>query len=245
MSLTTSSNKIGTSSSTFAPTLLPCNPKPRVVMDFGLNVAAPAVIPAQATKKRALEEGISLGDDKATESLIALLIKQCLSNSQQIRALRAICLEVVRIKTSCTLISTLKATTTEHHEKVKGMSPVERRAVGVAHLHVWGSFITWTKGAFPAISEKITEYMEWVNGDRNKVLDTIKLCRVAKNFDREFKKLEINVVVGTPSAEIWSLIKSAMVQDADTFAMLPGVAPEGGMEKRLQQWLESYGKSSR
>ncbi len=74
--------------------------------------------------------------------------------------------------------------------------------------------------------------------NKDKLRHEVNYCRIAKAWDKRFIKLQVNCVPQTASWKLWQRIKEKIVLVPDKYVELPGIAPEGDMEKKLQEFLK-------
>ena len=66
----------------------------------------------------------------------------------------------------------------------------------------------------------------------------LKYARVQKNYDSDFKRLEVNCLPGTDADRLWTAMKAALLQ-CPRVEELQGIAPPGDLARRLQEWLDA------
>eukprot|EP00929_Paragymnodinium_shiwhaense_P092046 TRINITY_DN51925_c0_g1_i1.p2 TRINITY_DN51925_c0_g1~~TRINITY_DN51925_c0_g1_i1.p2 ORF type:complete len:225 (-),score=55.60 TRINITY_DN51925_c0_g1_i1:317-991(-) len=218
--------------------------------------ALPSAMPNAETIK--VEKGAAKkrkGDhsDKAEaikmNKLIALIAKLTLSNTQQLRMINSIVLDVFLIPTESPTAQQMKAGTTLYAASVKEIDIPQRvPRFGLPHHHAWNNMLA---SAFELANE--TEKKEYVtykgrmdgsSADLYSILtNEVKVCKIMKSFDANRRKLYVNVVTETPSYKIW-LVTKGIFKRTQGFQEKPGQAPPGALENTIQEALEQMGEST-
>ena len=200
-------------------------------------------------KIRAVERGSK--DDGDVKKLLAVLAKLSLSNALQLQALRSILLVVHQVPTDDAYIQHAMQATKTYAEKARDMSSKEKEDVlGLPHIHVWNALLMVTMqrleekikdkkdGSFEEMLAKLKHYADTYQDKGWRAINQeVKYARVQKNYKADMKRLEINIREGTPSAQVWDVIRMDLCSFADV-KELPGVAPAGDLERQLQRFLD-------
>ena len=102
-----------------------------------------------------------------------------------------------------------------------------------------------TDGETKTKYEKLVNYIEKAksSGQRLHFYEPeVKHIRIAKMWNGDYKKVEINIKDGSEADQIMEIIYTLVRKDRG-FKDLPGVAPPGDLEAKLQQWLTDIGES--
>eukprot|EP00929_Paragymnodinium_shiwhaense_P067064 TRINITY_DN33744_c0_g1_i1.p2 TRINITY_DN33744_c0_g1~~TRINITY_DN33744_c0_g1_i1.p2 ORF type:complete len:234 (+),score=64.08 TRINITY_DN33744_c0_g1_i1:45-746(+) len=211
-------------------------------------------------RSRASKRGRRLGQDggakedidrtpkeqQQTERLLNLVAKLALSSALQVRVLRSIMLDIYLLPEDHRIVGAIKAATTEYANQVEGISKQKRTEVlGLPHLHAWNAFLNAVKGLCKVqeVATALVAYEQQVVGQVSSsnlwtVLHAhVRYCRVQKCWAAKLKRLEINVVIGTPAATLWDVLKKHM----GTLGLQErrGMAPPGNLEEQVQRMLDS------
>ena len=164
-------------------------------MDLGLAVS-PSSQPSQPNKRAR--------SDKATldmAKVLTLVTKLSLNSAQQMRAMRAILLDVYHVPAEHEVVTMGKAATQAFAEKAKGISPQEKDAqLGLPHVHLWNSILTVLKKhlAGPE-AENLNKYLQDYQPKGWKaVAAEVTHIKISKCYDKSFMKLEVHVKESTP-----------------------------------------------
>ena len=207
------------------------------VLDLGLDGDVP-MHPADDVRQQAgAGIGRQLSTDAQTNKLLVLIVKLLLSTTQTARALKSILLDVIKVPVEDPLTIALMDAGKKHRQKVDKLSPEQRRELGPAHIHRWNAILTHMSATYPDLQQDIAAYAVLVN-TRKQITDQVKFCRLSSAWGKTSKKLEVNCLPGSPSYTLWQKIRDVLIAQAK-YHDLPGQAPEGDMEKKLQHFLES------
>jgi hypothetical protein len=248
-------------------------------MDMGGGLAKrPAPTSSAASAAKAPNLGAALGWNspigvpKELNLLVAILCKLTLSNTLQIRILKAVVLLPFMMPTASTLIQKVKAATLAQSHAInttkealtattepKLLHSAAVRTVGHAHVWAWNAILEHCRSqwevdapyANPDAMQISTLYLESIQKDaewRQTLTKYVKICRVEKSGTPQEKKLIFNVDVTHAAAgphvqQMFEHVKNLIVATKGCRA-LEGVAPPGAMEKVIQSWLVENGHSS-
>ena len=205
-------------------------------MDLDLNLPGP--VPAHPAKTRRVDDDV--------KHVLSLVAKLSLSNDQQTRAMRAILLDCIKLPSDCEVAKAIMEATTKWHENIKEVPANQGRFEkhGLPHLHAWNSMVAWFKFTQQdhliqaSIKEYTAEFENLPLGERFLHLsDQVLHVRLAKNFDKDYRRLECNFKQNSPSERMYAMMKPFLLRIPDAHA-LPGIAPAGDIAKKLQQWLD-------
>jgi hypothetical protein len=193
----------------------------------------------------------------ASKDLIAIvgtIGKLSLNSAQQARAMKSILIDVYRVPADFPMASAMKAATKNFAEAAQKITdPVARTdRLGVPHVHAWNACVKTYKLAMEASTtqgdkERLAEIVTYI-GEKNTqgwkgIVKEVTYARVRRNYNKEAVCLEFNVKDGTDSYKIYSnMVQWLLRQPATT--ELPGVAPPGDLERKVQQWLTENGMSA-
>jgi len=205
-------------------------------VDLGLDVTIPE------DKRRNTDCDTKRGP---TETLLANMAKLTLANSLQGRAIRSILMEVVMVDTESLHVTAGLAAGKAFAEAAKATDAKAREATpGLPHSHVWNAFLKTTVDVLKdkeagAKHDTINRYIQQ-NKDTTwqLVSETVKYCKIACCYDNEKKEVEVNIVMGSPAGQVWTIIREQLLQRPGATLLL-GQAPAGYLERQLQEWLET------
>ena len=231
-------------------------------MDLGM--APPTAASAIGRRRKAQHD-----PESEMQKVVTDMAKLCLSSAQNIRAMKPILFQTIRVSADGEYSMSIQEATklfVSESKKVQlsamGDSQVETyAAMGLPHHHVFNSCMIVTKKlletmeAQPEHSKWATEYMgpiqelvDEVNALTSKqrkwdTLETmVKHMRLCKSFDRRHKKIEIHVVPGTLAQQIVNGMFYVMKAKDPNFKVLQGQAPRSGLERQIQGYLDGMGE---
>lgn len=184
--------------------------------------------------------------DADLAKLVSPLAKQVLSNSLNIRTAMSCLLKVVLIQENNPVVATVKSMTKAYSDKLKEMTPEERKNTkhGPHHRHAWNGFITATKAmamksqdGAPLVTV-ISQYCEKYQVIPEAMDDQCRHCSVANAYRKDVKKLQICTVPGSDS----DVLASKMIEYRVKYhkaEVKQGRAPQGDLERRIQEMIDS------
>ena len=185
---------------------------------------------------------VSSTSNKDITRVVSILTKLSLSKAQQARFLKSIVMDSFRFPAECDLIMKAKVATQASATQAKTMHDKDR--LGLPHIHIWNAFPTVPKQhANDDTKVKLDEYIATLGPLGWRALnEEVKHVRVRKNFDKQFVTVEIAIVRGSSSSAVYEILRnySKTIKEA---VELPGTAPSGDLERKLQVWLGSIGSS--
>mmetsp|Transcript_87305 Transcript_87305/g.282666 ORF Transcript_87305/g.282666 Transcript_87305/m.282666 type:complete len:216 (+) Transcript_87305:136-783(+) len=195
-------------------------------------------------KRVATAAGLSA--DKETQRLFTMVIKLCLSVSQQTRALKSILLTCYSLPASESLVDRVKEATTGWSHAVKDKSRTQRKEYGEPHIHAFNAFMGWMLTEYdkdPKIKQVLTEYQATLTGGMMELAAQVRYFHINKCFDRQCKRLEVTFRVGSDTERMWSIIEPALMQRRG-WEPLPSMAPPGDLERKLQKYLDGIAEET-
>ena len=183
---------------------------------------------------------------KVDEKVVTSMAKLCLANSMQIRALRQIVMECIRIPTDCELVESSAMATKAYSDRVRemkdqGVSQEDiKNRMGIPHVHIWNAMLKTLREKITdgTKAQKIDGYIETLRPVGWKgIAKDVRYVRVAKTYQKEYKRLEISVRPSTMSAEVWCIMHEALLELKGA-KDLEGMAPPRDLEHKLQDWLD-------
>ena len=223
-------------------------------MDLGLDVEMPVGSASATAKTR------RVGEHSADmEKFVALLAKLSLSNALRIRRAQSILLQVIRVPTENPYIQAGIKATQDWAEKAKASAkPARETPLGLPHIHCFNAMLRYCMTKYDsktaptaADSEAAHAMKEYcatcaaMEGPTWEAINQhVKHWRVQRNHAREYKRLEYNIVPGSPAERVTEIIVRDVLTDKGA-QRLQGVAPAGDMERKIQSWLDEHGYSSK
>ena len=216
-------------------------------MDFGLGLV-------EEERERPAKRAAVGVAPKDMLNIIGTIGKLSLNSAQQTRALKSILIDVFRVPTDFPMAAAMRAATKGFAEAAQRIvDPIARtERLGVPHVHAWNACVKTFKLALEASSAQadkdtlgmIAQYIDKKNKEGWKgVVSEVTYARVRKNFNKEFVRLEFNVRDATPSRPLYESMKK-WINTWPSTSELPGVAPPGDLERKVQQWLVENGMSA-
>lgn len=225
---------------------------PFVSMDLGLATAGSA---QESKAKKPKQDRDQKVLDKRMEELLKLIAKSCLNAQQQVRLLKSICLEAMKMPSTSQFIGSSKEAIKSFLDAAKEISdPDERYAkLGSIHHHSFNSSLALAL----SLSEKVTD--DQIVKARGHVVQFMEDCktrsasqnleimrkeckyfRYQKTFRKEVMRLEWSMVPGTQTFQINEFIV-LMIKHTHTSQAIPlgGIAPRGQLERQLQKFIET------
>lgn len=225
----------------------PLGTDPPRAMDFGLGLVD------EERERPAKRAAVGVAP-KDMINIIGTIGKLSLNSAQQTRALKNILIDVFRVPTDFPMAAAMRAATKGFVEAAQRIvDPVARtERLGVPHVHAWNACIKTYKLALEASSaqadkDTLGEIVQYI-GMKNKegwkgVASEVTYARVRKNYNKDFVCLEFNVRDATASRPLYESMKKWINTLPDT-SELPGVAPPGDLERKVQQWPVENGMSA-
>jgi hypothetical protein len=182
------------------------------------------------------------------KAIVVMLAKMGLQAQQQIRLLRSVIIACMLCRDTHEALICTKEATKLYSDKAKLIKDVEKRqkAMSVPHTHRWNALVKWL------LNQKLPTHMkQTVEAYIKSMVEMkmgfrayekhVKVCKVAKAFNKGFVKLEVSVVSGSSAEAVFDILTETMVQQG--CRSLPGQAPPGYFEDQVQEWLESMKES--
>jgi len=207
-------------------------------MDLGLGLPQPGTADGSRKQRRTTEGG------REQQRILETLAKLSLSNALQVRVLRSVMIDVVRVKTDSKMVGMIRESTKKFADAHKALSAEERTdcKLGLIHIHAWNAMVGFYQKEIEgdaAASLELKQYMDQYSAlGWRAVAKEVKHVQVAKAWDAQYKKLEVSTTHDTPSAKLWDKIKALILKDP-ACKELPGRAPPGDLERQLQTYLDS------
>ena len=177
--------------------------------------------------------------DDNTQQLLKLVAKLSLANALAARVLRSIILDVMHIPATSDIVVSILEATRAYAAAHRPASAEARQAMGMPHHHAWNAMLERVKKDAPAGPEckAITEYSDYIKTNPVLLLTTqVRYVRITKCYDKAMKKLEVNCHPDSQSWAVWQVIKKYLL--AKGCKELPGVAPQGDLERRIQKAID-------
>lgn len=231
---------------------------------------------ATAALQQAAQQDVAMpGLQQQEQEERELFIKSILHSLNQVRTLRAACMDTLRLPTSSVFTVKSKEAAKLYMDTVakagnKEQQNKKRGEMGPLHLHVWNA---WVKEFADASAKQVAEYTEkleklsaqedqknkeeyttqlsisqenvreleryadWWKSNKNRMLGDCKVVRIGKCYNADYKKMEFACRANTQTEQVWlRMIDHLMNFEAAVY--LPGVAPKGDFERRLQESLD-------
>ena len=206
-------------------------------MDLGLSLDGNGTQGGDSKRRN-----VSSTSNKEITRVVSILTKLSLSNAQQARFLKAIVMDSFRLPAESDLIVKAKEATQAFATQAK--TTHDKDKLGLPHIHIWSAFLAVLKQhANHDTKAKLDEYIAKMGPLGWKVInEQVKHVRVRKNFDKQFVTVEIAIVRGSDSSAVYEIMKEYIKTIRDAIE-LPGTAPSGDLERKLQAWLDSIGSS--
>ena len=191
--------------------------------------------------------------------IILLCTKLCLSNALSTRIMRSILITHIKLPTDNDYIQSHKKGTAKFAETAAklrtedGLTPFHiRERIGLSHIAGFNMLVTTYKQRIAQVPEKLQKLEEFLNANKAKkwkaYADQVRHSVVSKNWDRSYMKLEIRVEERALHVQqniydcfaLWMDMKADIlsIQEAEE---LPGVAPRGDLERKIQEWIDNNG----
>jgi len=222
-------------------------------MNLGLKAASEAAEPGS---KRARKDPDQRDMDKRMKELLKLLAKSCLNASQQVRVLKSVCLEAMKVPSQPNkFLGASKDAIQSFLAAAKEIADPEVRfkKLGAIHHHAWNAslevamdlsvkitdpqIVEMRKGASQFLEEASKRTPEQ---NLAKMIKECKYYRFQKTYKKETVRLEWSMLPGSETYDVNSFIIE-VIKNVHGEAAVPlgGVAPKGQMERQLQKFLET------
>lgn len=183
-------------------------------------------------------------DQNDVKKIVAVLCKLSLADALGVRILKAAVIQTVLIATESVWVVTIRAATKKYVEITKDMEKDEKfNKFGLPHAHAWNAVIkVMTDKAVASGDEdakkKLDEYVQVAKsqGGFNFFLDSVKVFRLFKAYDKEKIKIEVAIKDSSAEAQLWATAVTLMRGDGGR--LLPGTAPPGQLEGLVQTFLD-------
>jgi hypothetical protein len=210
-------------------------------MDLGIEQDARQQ-EAGPTKRRA----VGSRDDGELKKITAVLAKLCLSSALKARCLQSILLTVLLVPESNSFVKVGLEATKKWTDKVKDASRDEKDKLGLPHVHCFNAMLALcqqrlkdknaqeelkTIGDYCAAAQRAASPAKEIARD-------VRFWRIQRNYDREFKRIEYSVNVGTQAHAVAIIIHKELLTN-EGVRELPGIAPAGDLERKVQAWLDA------
>ena len=192
------------------------------------------------------------GTEEESAKLVKLVAKLTLSNALQCRVLRAVSLSCYKISSKSQFVTVALTATKGYSEKSKDVPKAERvTMLHHPHTHVFNAWLSMMKtklkdGEPQKMLALYLQLMESMGGAVKALQEMGKGCkyaRITKMYDQEHKRLEVNFRDISDEAKLWeACVLPAVLAEGAT--QLEGVAPQGDLERRIQESLQELGPST-
>jgi hypothetical protein len=200
------------------------------------------MIPGRSTRRRR-EDGQSARqgdtDEEKMAALLSIVAKLCLANALSCRVLKSVVLDVMHVPIGHKAASSALEATRAYAVAHKPATPAVRASMGMPHHHAWEALLSWVQEDKPsaADSKTLADYCEFVKKDPVKTLTMqVRHVRIAKCFNKDMKKLEVNTQQDSRSYLVWQIMKAKLISAG--CKELAGIAPPGDLERRIQKALD-------
>ena len=159
----------------------------------------------------------------------------------------SIVVEVFIIRGTTPLFELIKAANTSYSEQMQKLDKVAKSKlpIGLPHHHRWNTILQFAKDkGSEDIKKNIDIVIERYRQHEgcvtvyDKIQDEVKTCDTTKAWDRDTKKLEIAIVPGSASHQLWlGGLRSELIRITPLVQKV-GRAPTGDLEYRLQAGLD-------
>ena len=105
--------------------------------------------------------------------------------------------------------------------------------LGAPHLYIFGALLEWAASQTEQTKDLYTKYESLDLLGRNEL---VKLCKIAKLYDPETKKLVISFGTGPEALQLRGLVMPVLTKTPEAQVKV-GKPPPGYMERELGDWL--------
>eukprot|EP00929_Paragymnodinium_shiwhaense_P074456 TRINITY_DN38114_c0_g1_i1.p2 TRINITY_DN38114_c0_g1~~TRINITY_DN38114_c0_g1_i1.p2 ORF type:complete len:244 (+),score=55.63 TRINITY_DN38114_c0_g1_i1:83-814(+) len=187
--------------------------------------------------------------DRNSRDLITLLSKSALKTQQELREAQSIMMDTLLLKDSLPLVRMITAATRRYSEMAKGQkTPLERAQLGAPHAHVWEAIIMTVKEAaqekddkvIGAELEKAVTALNAMSTKQEKlesIMKEVRFAKLSKTFKKDVRKLQVSVVPGTLSYNVWNLMMFFIRKHMEA-EYKQGPAPRTALEREIQEHLD-------
>ena len=176
-----------------------------------------------------------------------------LSNSLQVRILRSVVIDVVKVKAEHVAVAAVVHSNTAFNAQAKQFKGAEERdqKLGVRHFHSWNAILQAAltdmedKPTMRTHMQEIQSYCQ-VLGSKgiHLIAAEVRHTRIHRPWDKANRHVEVSTQDQSLSQKVrQEHIKPWLLASKDAHQM-QGIAPSGDLEKKLQTWLDENGMSS-
>ena len=201
-------------------------------------------MPDKGNKRRAVPtDGKAHKDESGIKELLDNVAKLSLASALSARVVRSIVLDGMQAPIAEPIISEMTTATKAYADAHRPATRKQRAKMGMPHRHAWNAMLAQiVKEALPQGAElkAIKDYSDFVkqSPDPAALLTLqVRYERVCKCYDKTMKKLEVNCFPNSQSYILWQLIKLYLITGCRE---LPGVAPMGDLERRIQKAIDEH-----
>ena len=207
-------------------------------MNLGLDAPVP-----QAAKRQAV--GMA---DKDMKQILAVVTKQTLANSEEVRMLKGCLYDVYRLPAQSDCVMNGLAATEAFATKAKEFTGSDDRlkTLGLPRIHLWNSMLGTLLKAYQHKPEQQQFIQEYVTTYEKKgwqaIHQEVHHLRLRKCYDKKYMKLEIRILPSTPSHKLYLLLQEYFATMSEAMR-LEGTAPRGVLERKMQDWLNNQSEA--
>eukprot|EP00929_Paragymnodinium_shiwhaense_P041307 TRINITY_DN21468_c0_g3_i3.p2 TRINITY_DN21468_c0_g3~~TRINITY_DN21468_c0_g3_i3.p2 ORF type:complete len:267 (-),score=55.76 TRINITY_DN21468_c0_g3_i3:102-902(-) len=199
-----------------------------------------------------------------TNKLLELLCKLVLNNTQQLRAMRSIFLLCYSIPTGTAVVGQI-ANSMRWYDGLKSQYTSKEEklvAIGPHHVHAWNTTITYLEKLSEESKKTIKIQQDGKEVEvcpvKKYILDIkkeaqaagvelhyvvqqqVRYCRMVDTYQKKIcRRLEVNFAEKSTSDLFWKATAEPLLLMVPGVRRLPGIAPPGDMERRIQAELEA------
>eukprot|EP00929_Paragymnodinium_shiwhaense_P041300 TRINITY_DN21468_c0_g1_i1.p2 TRINITY_DN21468_c0_g1~~TRINITY_DN21468_c0_g1_i1.p2 ORF type:complete len:204 (-),score=38.23 TRINITY_DN21468_c0_g1_i1:232-843(-) len=199
--------------------------------------------------------------NRDTIKLLELLCKLVLNNTQQLRAMRSILLQCYSIPTGTPVVAQI-ANTMRWYDGLKSQHQSKEEklaAIGPHHVQAWNALVTYLEKVSVDTKKTVKtedvqdicpvkKYCQDVKKEAESagvqlhllIQQQVRYCRVVDTFQKKFnRRLEVNFAEASTTDKFWKSSAEQLIVGITGVRRLPGIAPPGDMERRIQAELEA------
>eukprot|EP00971_Amphidinium_carterae_P232498 4614056-Amphidinium_carterae.1 len=146
--------------------------------------------------------------------------------------MKSILLTCYSLPTEEEVVPLIKEATKGWAEATKSMTREQKRAHGEPHVYAFNAFMGWAMTKYSNDTDLTATLMQYQTKFPNMqaLSREVKYFRVAKTYNKDFKRLEVNFRVGSDTELMWNMLERALLKRAQ-WEPLPSMAPPGDLER--------------
>ena len=165
-----------------------------------------------------------------------VLVRQVLLLSRNLATVKASTIRVWMVATAHPAIQEIDKVAKTYAEQMNDCKPPEDKAkLGPMHFQLWNVLVY-----FAGPSEDVkTNYMNHIKqvGIDHIASEEICVLKICKAFHKANKKMELGIVPGTPTMELYANVAAPFLEKTVKAKNMIGTAPRGDLERQLQDWV--------